>query len=68
MVGNMMELNRPMLTTAHLARPPLAVTVMPSRIITATANRPSRWRASSRASSAAPTRRPASAPPQYSET
>ena len=68
MVGNMIELNRPIDTTLHFARSPLLTMVTPSIAIATSANSPSSLRGSIRASSAEPTSRPTSAPPQYSDT
>jgi hypothetical protein len=63
-VGNMIELNRPIAITLHIASAPPLDIVVASNVIATSANRPSSRRASSVLSSADPTKRPIIAPPQ----
>ncbi|MNR57741.1 hypothetical protein D3C85_1785770 [compost metagenome] len=65
MVGNMIELNRPIASTLHIAMLPCVPIVVASSAAATTANSASSLRASITVISAAPMKRPTMAPPQY---
>ena len=68
MVGNMMELNRPIATTLHKATWPLLAMVTSSKVTVDEANMPSSRRGSTCRIRAEPMKRPTMAPPQYNAT